>query len=249
MIDIHSHLLPGIDDGAADLEEAVRMCRLAANLGCSALIATPHQCHPVWWNTELAKLEILLDRVRSGAGDSPSLHLGGEIRVGKGFLKDLENFEDSGLASLAASDYLLLEFERRTLTVDPVEIARQVQRAGWRPIVAHPEFIGAVWEDPRLPRRLVDAGALLQVTAMSVTGDFGIEPKRLVDGLLSHDLVHFVASDCHGHRRRPPGLKSAFNEIKQRWGETRAIELTITNPRAVVENRPVEPHRIGNATV
>ena len=95
----------------------------------------------------------------------------------------------------------------------------------------------------------MDAGALLQVTAMSVTGDFGIEPKRLVDGLLSHDLVHFVASDCHGHRRRPPGLKSAFNEIKQRWGETRAIELTITNPRAVVENRPVEPHRIGNATV
>ena len=248
MIDIHSHILPGIDDGPLEPLESVKICRLAANLGGEAMIATPHQRHPAWWNTESKKLDILLNRLQKEVGDDLDLYLGAEIRVGQGFMDDLEAFDNSGLVSLAGSDYLLLEFERRKLSVDPIQVVQDVRAAGWRPIVAHPEFIGGISEDLQLTRALVEAGALLQVTAMSVTGNFGLEPKRYVASLLDAGLVHFVASDCHGLRRRPPGLKNAFAKIKAKWGKELAQKLTTENPRAVIENRPVEPLTVGTVT-
>ena len=249
MIDIHSHILPGIDDGADDAAESLKICQLAANLGTKAMIATPHQRHPVWWNAEPRKLQVLIDRLKRQVGDTIDLFLGAEIRVDKGFMRDLENFENSGLASMARSDYLLLEFERRNLSVDPLEVVQQVQEAGWRPIVAHPEFISRITENPDLATALVEAGALLQVTATSVTGDFGPEAKGFAISLLDAGLAHFVASDCHGHRRRPPGLKGAFSKIKAQWGLEYAQRLAIENPRAVVENRPVEPRPVDLVTV
>lgn len=248
MIDIHSHILPGIDDGATDWTESLKMCELAANLGCTAMIATPHQRHPAWWNTEDVKLEILLDRLQEQIGDRLRLYLGAEIRVGKGFMQDLDRFESSGLASLAGSDYLLLEFERRELSVDPIDIVQRVQAAGWRPIVAHPEFIRSIAKDRQLAKALVDAGALTQITAMSVTGDFGFEAKEYASALMDAGLVHFVASDCHGYRRRPPGLKGAISKIKAKWGREYATQLTVENPRAVLENGKVEPFSVATLT-
>jgi protein-tyrosine phosphatase len=245
MIDIHSHILPGIDDGSEDPLESLKMCRLAANLGCEAMIATPHQRHPVWWNAEPRKLQVLLDRIKKQIGDTIEVYLRAEIRVGKGFLRDLENFENAGLTSLAGSKYLLLEFERRSLSVDPVEVVLKVQEVGWYPIVAHPEFISKITEDYHLSRALVEAGALMQITAMSVVGDFGLEARKCVHDLLESRLAHFVASDCHGHRRRPPGLKGAFRKIKAQWNEDYARRLTSENPRAVLENQPVDVIRAG----
>jgi len=244
MIDIHCHILPGIDDGATDPDESQKICELAVNLGCQAMIATPHQRHPAWWNTDLVRLEILLEKLQKQVGDRLRLDLGAEIRVGKGFMRDLDQFEESGLASLAGSDYLLLEFERRELSVDPIDIVERVQASGWRPIVAHPEFIRALAQDHGLTKALVEAGALTQVTAMSVNGDFGFEARDCTMALMDSGLVHFVASDCHGHRRRPPGLKGAVSKIKARWGQELATQLTVENPRAVLENRPVEPLRV-----
>lgn len=248
MIDIHTHILPGIDDGAEDLEESVKICDLAANLGYQEMIATPHQRHPTWWNTEKVKLEVQLGRLQKKIGDRLRLHLGAEIRVGKGFMKDLETIESSGLLSLAGSNYLLLEFERRNLTVDPVDIVQQVRSAGWRPIVAHPELISAIRDDFGLAVSLVEAGALMQLTATSVTGEFGLEAKEFSYTLLDARMTHFIASDCHGHRRRPPGLKPAMTKIKARWDAEYAEKLAIDNPRAVIENRPVEPLGVGTVT-
>lgn len=239
MIDIHSHILPGLDDGAAELPESLRICQLAVESGCETMIATPHQRHPTWWNAELIKLEILLNQLQRQLGDTLDLHLGAEIRVGRGFVQDLENFDNSGLASLAGSDYLLLEFERRELSVDPLEIIQGVREAGWRPIVAHPEFITEFSLDSDVVTAMVDAGALTQITAMSVTGEFGSTARQYVESLLDEGLAHFVASDCHGERRRPPGLERAFSRIEGRWGRECAMQLTVDNPRAVIENRPV----------
>jgi protein-tyrosine phosphatase len=244
MIDIHCHILPAIDDGANDLEEAVRICELARNLGCEAMVATPHQRHPA----EPLRLEVLLNRLRQRLGDRPRLYLGAEIRVDQGFLRDLEAFEDSGLIALAGSRYLLLEFERRHISVDPVGIVDKVRAAGWRPIIAHPELIGAFARDRGLARAVADAGALHQITAMSVTGEFGLEPKQVSWSLLEAGLVHLIASDCHGHRRRPPGLKQAFSRVKAAMGSEFATQLVYDNPRAVVEDRPVDPSAVDALT-
>ena len=140
-----------------------------------------------------------------------------------------------------AAPNLLLEFERRELSVDPHEVVTGVLAAGWCPIVAHPEFIAAMAGDVQLTRALVETGALLQITGMTITGEFGLEAREYAATLLDSGLVHFVASDCHGLRRRPPGLKAAFARIKAIWGREMAEALTLHNPRAVIENRPVQP--------
>ncbi len=247
MIDIHCHILPGIDDGAADLEEAVQMCKLAASAGCDALIATPHQRHPNWWNAEPVKLQILLNKVEKQVGASPAVHLGAEIRVDKGFPRTLDDLERAGVTPLAGSSYLLLELQRRSLDVDPLAVVRATVDAGWRPIIAHPEFIDALSSDLGLLADLVAAGATTQITAMSVTANFGRATQDFALTLIENDLAHFVASDAHGVHHRPPGLIKAQAAIVSRWGHTVAKRLLLENPRAVIEDRPVATASVGPA--
>lgn len=240
MIDLHIHLLPGIDDGARELEEAVAMCRAAAEDGCEVLVATPHQRHPSWLNTDRSRLNHLLDRVRGALdGDGPTLHAGAEIRVDSELLDDLDRHPASGLQPLAGSSYLLLELDRHGFGPTPEEMLHEVIVAGWRPILAHPELIRPLTIDLPRVEGLVAAGAMLQITAMSLTGEFGEEPRRVATAFLDAGLVHFVASDAHGVTRRPPGLSSARRTIAEGWGEAAAARLFEENPRAVLEDRPL----------
>jgi len=239
MIDIHCHILPGIDDGPTELAESVAMCRHAAAAGCEALIATPHQRHPTWWNSEVRKLEVLLGRIRNEIGDKPQLYLGAEVRIDSGFSKELDQLADSGILPLAGSSYLLIEFERRQLSVEPVAVVEEIKAAGWTPIVAHPEFVPGLQDDIDLAHQLVEAGALMQITGMSITGQFGDRTRVCVEALVDANLAHFVASDAHGVDKRRPGLRRARRAIARGWGETAADRLTHTNPQAVIENRKI----------
>lgn len=241
MIDIHSHIFPGIDDGAIDFDQSVEMCLHSAAAGCSAIVATPHQRHPRWMNTDRSELERLLSEIRDRIGPHLELFLGAEIRIGDGLLDDLEDIGHSGLCPLADSSYLLLEFPRHRSNYDPKEVIRSVRRAGWRPIVAHPEFVPGLSDDLSIAEALVEAGALLQLTAMSVTGDFGDRARDCVHTLIDRDLAHFIASDSHDTDWRKPGLKRAWLAVAARWGEDTAVRLTTDNPRAVIENMDLEP--------
>jgi protein-tyrosine phosphatase len=111
--------------------------------------------------------------------------------------------------------------------------------ASWRPVLAHPERIPWLAEEPRLLADLVERGALLQLTAMSVTGELGRGSQVCSSQLLEEDLAHFVASDAHDARVRPPRLSKAYELIAERWGEERARRLFVDNPKAVLENRPL----------
>ncbi len=240
MIDLHLHILPGIDDGAEDLEEAAEMCRLALADGCTTLVATPHQRHASWWNTDRKALENLQRMVQQVVGPVPEIRLGAEIRIGSGLLDDLERLPDSGLLSLAGSRYLLLELDRYGIGPDPEPLVHELCLAGWLPVLAHPEFIPTLASDLGLIQRLTEVGALFQVTAMSVTGEVGKETTSFVHQLLDAGLAHFVASDAHGVGWRSPGLRAAHEAIARGWGEERAERLTTVNPQAVIDDRPLE---------
>ncbi len=241
MIDIHAHILPAVDDGAADLDTAAEMCRLAADDGCTTLLATPHQRTPSWWNCEGEKLCSTLEALRSEVGATPRLYLGGEVRVDSGLLSALAEPDLDGTLPLAGSTYLLLEFDRRGLGgLDAEGLAQELRLAGWRPIFAHPEFIPDLAQDLDLMRRLVQAGALFQVTAMSLTSDFGRRLRVLAASMVEAGLIHFVASDAHDLTRRPPGLSRAHRHLAKKYGEALARRLTSENPQAVVENRPIQ---------
>ena len=191
-------------------------------------------------NTNRAQLEELLSELRDRVGREPELLLGGELRIGPGILEDLESMEASGLCSLAGSKYLLVEFPRHRLRFDASRLIRSITRLGWRPIVAHPEFVPGLAEDLSIAEDLVRAGALLQLTAMSVTGDFGDRAEACVHELIDRDLAHFISSDSHDIEWRRPDLKPAWSTVARRWGEEVAVRLTTDNPRTVIENRDVE---------
>lgn len=239
MIDLHCHILPGIDDGAKSLDEAVEMCRLAAAEGCRAMIATPHQRRGAWWNGDRQKLTQLARELQEAVGPGLRVLLGGEIHVDSELLAEVEKLPGGGIFPLAGSRYLLIEFDAQGRARDAIGLVHELCVAGWRPVVAHPEFIPWLAEDLDLVARLVSLGAMTQVTAMSVTGDFGRGPQADAHALIEAGLAHFVASDCHGVTRRPPGLRRAYQTISGRWGAEVAKRLVSDNPRAVVQNRPL----------
>ncbi|HEX6899493.1 MAG TPA: CpsB/CapC family capsule biosynthesis tyrosine phosphatase [Thermoanaerobaculia bacterium] len=240
MIDMHCHILPGVDDGPRTLEEAVAMCRMAAADGCESMIATPHQRRGEWWNADREELAALAGALQGAVGPGFRVLLGGEVHVDSGLLAEVEKLpEGGGILPLAGSRYLLIEFGAFGTAEEASHLVHELVVAGWRPIVAHPEFIPWLAADPELVARLVSLGAFTQVTAMSLTGDFGRRPQADCFALLNAGLVHFVASDSHGTRRRPPGLKRAYYIVAGRWGEPLARRLVADNPRAVVEDRPL----------
>ena len=239
MIDVHCHLLPGVDDGPRQLEESVEMCRLAAADGCTAMIATPHLRHQSWWNDDHDLLRARLEELRAAVGDSPRIYLGGEIAVHSESLEELEGLPAHGPLPLAGSRYLLLEFDHFGFGPDPLEVVHELVIDGWRPIMAHPERLPWLASDPGLMARLVESGAYLQVTARCLTGALGKPVQKVVAALLDNDLVDFVASDSHGPVRRPPGLGDARRHVAETWGEARARALFAENPEDVLHDRPL----------
>jgi len=240
MIDLHCHLLPGVDDGARSFEESVAMCRMAVEAGCEAMVATPHQRRGEWWNSDRERLAALADELQTRVGPALRIYLGGEIHVDSELLAEIEKLPDGGgVFPLAGSRYLLIELHGGVTPAAAIHLVHELAVAGWRPILAHPELIPWLADDREMVSRLVSLGALTQVTAMSVAGDFGRRPQLHTHALLDAGLVHFLASDSHNTRRRPPGLRRAYELVAERWGEETARRLTLDNPRAVVEDRPL----------
>ena len=239
MIDLHCHILPGVDDGPKTREEAIAMCRLAAEEGCRAMVATPHQRRGSWWNSDREALSALARDLQAAVGPAIKVLVGGEVHVDSELLAEVEKLPEGGICTLAGSRYLLIELDDRGRAGEAIRLVHELAVAGWIPVVAHPEFIPWLAGDLDLTARLVSLGARMQVTAMSVTGDFGKGPQADTHALLEAGLAHFVASDCHGTQRRPPGLSRAYQMIAARWGADLAKRLVSDNPRAVVQNRPL----------
>lgn len=235
MIDLHAHLLPGVDDGAESEQDALAMHAAAAGDGTAAMIITPHQRHPRWPNEDSRDLRERFERLKAAAGDALRLELGAELYVDSTLLDDVEA---GAVLALAGSRYLLLEFPPHAAS-SARQVVHELVVGGWRPILAHPERVAPWAEDPLHILPIADAGALVQLTAMSVTGDFGARAQRCSRFLLDRGCVHFVASDAHGPIRRPPLLGPAHQEVVHRWGDDVAKVLFVDNPAAVLDDRPL----------
>lgn len=238
MIDLHTHILPGIDDGARDLAEAIAMGRLAAADGCTVMVATPHQYHPAWPNDDRSVIASRFDLLRDAMAGTIELLLGAEIRVDSMLLDEVERLPGGSLLPLgstdpkAASRSLLLELERLPPNAhgEVSALLHELLVAGWQPILAHPELIPWLLADRPLLADLVARGVWLQVTATAVTGELGRQLQHVSLGLIDAGWVHVVASDCHGVARRPPGLSRARQVLDRSFGNDVAHALTFTNP-------------------
>lgn len=240
LIDLHSHVLPGIDDGAASFAEAMAMCQAAAADGCTALVATPHLRHARWWNGERRELEELCKETRRRLGGEIELYLGGEIAVHSDSVDEIFELPKGELLTLAGSRYVLLELDWHGLGPDVFDVVHELKVRDLFPIIAHPERVGWLASDPLLIEALIRRGAYVQITAMSLTGGLGGGLRKLCEEWIEAEWVHFVASDAHGMRLRPPGLAAAYRQVAKSFGDEVAARLFIDHPAAVVEDRPLD---------
>lgn len=234
MIDIHHHLLPGVDDGPRTMEEAAAMCLMAAEEGIEAIIATPHVLRGRWRTASREELQGLLDRLREHVSDTPRLLLGSEYF----FAHDMAEVLRAGapIIPLAGSRYVLLELAANAVPPMLEQPLYRAQLEGWIPIIAHPERNLVFQAKPELLAFLVRQGARTQVTAGSLTGAFGAAAQAAAERFLSLNLVHFVATDAHNVEKRPPRVRESIGRLQALAGVQVAEALTRGNPLAVTKN-------------
>ncbi|WP_310829929.1 tyrosine-protein phosphatase [Paenibacillus pedocola] len=217
MIDIHSHILPYMDDGATDWEAALSMAQDAVQDGISTVVATPHHANGVYMNpapTIGQAVQLLNERIQQAG--LPLLVLPGqEIRLYGDLLNDLEQ---SQLLTLAGSKYILLEMPSSRVPRTMEETCHELVIQGFVPVIAHPERNAEVAASPAKLERLIELGAVGQVTAQSLAGTFGSKLQKLSLDLCRRNAVHIIASDAHDSSHRPFGLSEAFKVVEKELG-------------------------------
>jgi protein-tyrosine phosphatase len=235
VIDIHSHILPGLDDGAKTLEDAVAMVRMAAAAGTTDIVASPH-ANPVYaFDPHIVERRI--SEVQAAVGETPRIYYGCDFHL------TMENIEDAVRANerytINHKGYLLVEFSDFHIPKTTDEIFARLMRSHMRPVVTHPE------RNQLLQYRLGDLeswvaqGVLMQVTAQSFLGRFGRTAKRVTHELMSRGLVHFVASDAHDLKWRTTAMDNAFRYVQKTFGEEAATRVFEENPRAALAGVPL----------
>lgn len=234
--DIHTHLLPEVDDGAQDMSQALRLVRMAWENGTRTIILTPHYRGKYKKNTpELLKEKFnwLCDMVKTEFPDL-NLYLGNEIS----YETDAPDAMHTGrVLTMNDSQYALLEFRTKSLRTHIISGVSETIRCGFIPIVAHVERYDISRSDPTLISELLEMGALLQFNADSVMGVNGFGVKRFCHKLLKAQQVHFIASDAHDAKNRPPLLRDCFLRVHKKYGQEYATALFYENAQAVIENR------------
>ena len=240
MVDIHSHILPGIDDGAEDLDESLALCRIAVEDGIRIIVATPHVMefrYPNRRETIEPPLALLQAEV-AGKGMGLTIVAGAEVHMAADLVSrlkdgDLLTYGDRGR-------HMLLEFPFQQIVSGTEDAVYRLRLAGVTPVIAHPERIAFFMDDLERLHALIRLGALAEVTAGSLTGLFGDASERAAWRMLERKLVHVVGSDAHDANHRRPALREAAEAIALRAGEETARRLCKEVPLAIIEGRDAE---------
>lgn len=232
-IDIHTHILPGIDDGAADMQEACLLVRMAQQDGTKALFLTPHY-RGDHENQSSERLREVFSQLREQvAREMPDmqLYLGTEIRFDSTVPEKLLQGQ---LLSLDGSDFVLLEFGTKTMKSQILMGVTEMIRYGFTPIIAHAERCEALRVNPALVDEVRRLGAYIQLNADSIMGGYGFSAKRFSHKLLKKRKVDFVASDAHDGQKRPPLLKKCFLRVRKKYGEEYADRVFCKNAGSII---------------
>ncbi len=232
MIDIHSHILPKLDDGSRSLEESLDMARIAAEDGITHMVATPHMFNGLSSNPEPDEITERVRSLQEEIGDSLILLPGNEVHIAHDIV---EKAAADKVTPINRKNFMLIEFPSMNVPVGADGLFYKLQINGITPILVHPERNNQIQNEPSLVAEFIKRGARIQVTAMSITGEFGPTAHRCVDVLLRHNCVHVIATDTHRASRRPPVLSAGRNAAAEIIGEESARRLVEDNPRAVIE--------------
>jgi protein-tyrosine phosphatase len=239
-VDIHCHCLPGLDDGPATMDEALALCEELARDGVTTVVASPHQLGRYdRLNSASVIREAVAALVAALASQQIPLEVfaGGDVRIDERLPRLLE--ADEILTVADAGYHLLLELPHE-LFVDPLPTIDVLRERGLQSILTHPERHAYLYGTTDWAVDWIKHGAVLQITAGSLLGDFGSHAFEQAWQLVERGLVSLVATDAHDTRRRPPRLTAALTSLAERIGADAARALVIDNPQHALDGRPIE---------
>ncbi|MDA8125837.1 MAG: capsular biosynthesis protein [Deltaproteobacteria bacterium] len=229
---MHCHILPGIDDGPKTVDDALAMCRIAVEDGIHTIVATPHCYKGRYANdasTILPAYELLQRRIREEGLDL-NLQVAGDMHIDP----DLPAFLKDNPPLCAGGRFVLVELPSESIPRFVGEFLFSLRVAGFTPILTHPERNRMIQRRPALVEEWIKGGTFMQVTAMSLTGEFGAEAQNAAFALLDRGDVHFVATDAHSATWRRPVLSKAAELLRGRVGEKKARCLVKENPHRIL---------------
>ncbi len=241
MIDLHCHMLPGIDDGAPDLEVALAMARCAVDDGITLTACTPHIYPGLYENTKPG-IETAITALRQAlaeAGIPLQLTIGADTHLAPDLIAGIRK---GRIPTLNGTRYLLFEPPHHVAPPRFEESVFNLMAAGYIPVITHPERLSWIETHYDTFARCAHAGAWIQVTAGAVTGRFGRRPQYWAQRLLDEGLVHILATDSHHIDKRPPLLAEGRDAAARRLGTDEAEHLVLTRPRGIVDD--VAPDRL-----
>lgn len=234
LIDIHCHIIPGVDDGAGTLYDAGKILQMEYKEGVSAVIVTPHYRKGMF-ETPQEEIERQYRRVKKIVSSSRSgmrIFLGCECHASASLAEELEAGKRP---TMAGSRYVLVEFSGRHTYTQIRNQVYELTAAGYRPIIAHAERYPCLLKDMLLAGELVHAGAQIQVTASSVMGKAGHGRKKFCKWLIKNDYLDYIATDAHDIAGRKPDLGACAAYVAKKYGEEYARRIFVKNPREIIK--------------
>ena len=235
MIDLHSHILPGIDDGAVDAGETLALLRLAAADGIRRMVATPH-INPGYFDNDRATINAALAVARALVQQHQipiELAAAAEVRLTDQLMSAIELQQLPFLGQWQGQQVLLLELPHSHVPAGTDKLLKWLGKKQIIAMIAHPERNREIQSNPQLLQRLQSAGCLFQLTASSLLGDLGDRHQQCAEQLVRQRLYQVMASDCHNLQRRPPKLQQARQQLAQLTDEHYADALVLEHPALI----------------
>jgi protein-tyrosine phosphatase len=238
MVDIHTHILPGIDDGSKSWEMTAEMCRIAVQDGITHMVATPHSNDVYGYDRE--RFTDMLGQLHDSADGKLAFSLGCDFHFSRENIDDA--LEHPRRYTIGDTQYLLIEFHDRGIPASVKDDILSLLSCGMVPIITHPERNQPLLKKPEMVLDLVEQGCLVQVTANAITGSWGLRSQRMTEWLLQRRAVHVIASDAHDPVRRRPIMSEARTVVEEMAEADVAEALVRLNPEAIVDGMPL-PYR------
>jgi protein-tyrosine phosphatase len=233
MVDLHCHILPGLDDGAATMEESVAMAESAIADGITHVVATPHASSA--HSFHFARARQLRDELQEKIGNRLKIATGCDFHLNPENLASLRR--DARQYCINQRHFLLVEFNEFSIPPAMDQTLHAIQLAGVQPVITHPERNAILRSRPQRLKKWVQQGCFAQVTGGALTGTFGAGPRQDALRWIGQGLIHFVASDAHNTRGRPLRLQPAHKVVLDKFGPEKARALFEDNPLAAFEGR------------
>jgi protein-tyrosine phosphatase len=237
MVDLHCHILPGLDDGPDTMEESLEMAETAIADGITHVVATPHSSDRYWF--DFTHVRQLRDDLQARIDNRLRIATGCDFHLNPENLASLR--KQPRQYCINQHDYLLLEFNENSIPPAMDRTLHEIQLSGVRPIITHPERNAILRAHPERLREWVKRGCFAQVTGGALTGGFGLTAQEIALQWIREGVIHIVASDAHNNRNRALRLRPAYAVVAEQFGVEKARALFVENPRAAFEGRDL-PH-------